>query len=270
MSWLKEGSLDHVFKRPGEMVPATIMALEAYGKPWDTAAAVARKALDISADCPEAWHVLGLASDSVEEALQCFRRGVAARETALSDKEWQEAEGDPWGCYPLRGWLRCVIGEANCLRKLGAPAAAEALRQYRALAAMQSKTHGWCSFINFNYHLPEVYLRAGDLDGFDALWAADKEITIERTVFMSTQVGLGYSCLPPTPGCGPLMPFQLAFLTHTTCLVLHVIMERPSVLLVQVAVKRSMHNLSPRQTGQVVILLWPRSGPDCPLIMAKV
>ena len=135
----------------------------------------------------------------------------------------KDMKGNAWEWIPARGYMRCLHGVANTLRKLHArsdprdnKAAEESLALYQQLQRLQSTRKGFSSYVNFAYHLPEAYLRCGDDPGFNALWANAK-LGADMCLYMSSQLGWVMSRVLQGPTPLPT-PFQhdLSPLIHHT------------------------------------------------------
>jgi tetratricopeptide (TPR) repeat protein len=93
---------------------------------------LARKALEISPDCTDAYVLLAQeAARSLPEALDLYRQGVEAGERALGKKAFKEDVGHFWGILETRPYMRARAGLAQCLWELGHQE--EAIQHYRAL-----------------------------------------------------------------------------------------------------------------------------------------
>jgi len=80
--------------------------------------ALARRALDISRDCADAYVLLAeevASSEAEQEAL--FTQGVAAGERALGKAAFEEDAGHFWGFHQTRPYMRARAGLAQCLRR---------------------------------------------------------------------------------------------------------------------------------------------------------
>lgn len=76
---------------------------------------LARKALQISEDCADAYMLLGDESAKNEaEATDWYEKGVAAGRRALGD-EFEEMVGHFWGMIETRPYMRCRLALANAL-----------------------------------------------------------------------------------------------------------------------------------------------------------
>jgi tetratricopeptide (TPR) repeat protein len=82
--------------------------------------ALAHKALAISPLCADAYVLLAQeAAKSAEEALDLFRKGVAAGEQALGPAGFSEYAGHFWGFLETRPYMRARAGLAAALDALG-------------------------------------------------------------------------------------------------------------------------------------------------------
>ncbi|MGO8989407.1 MAG: BTAD domain-containing putative transcriptional regulator [bacterium] len=82
--------------------------------------ALARKALEISPDCADAYALLAEeAASSLSEALDLYRQGVEAGERALGKEAFEEDVGQFWGILDTRPYMRARAGLAECLWAAG-------------------------------------------------------------------------------------------------------------------------------------------------------
>jgi len=98
-------------------------------------AALARKALAVSALCADAYVLLALNEARTAEAqLALYRQGVDAGEKALGERAFREDAGHFWGILETRPYMRARHGLANTLWKLGARD--EAIAHYEAMLTL--------------------------------------------------------------------------------------------------------------------------------------
>jgi len=84
------------------------------------AVALARKALEVSPDCADAYNLLAEETPkSLEEALELYRKGVEAGERALGKKAFKEDVGYFWGLLETRPYMRARAGLAQSLWEAG-------------------------------------------------------------------------------------------------------------------------------------------------------
>jgi tetratricopeptide (TPR) repeat protein len=95
---------------------------------------LARKALELSPDCADAYVLLGEACADLAQARDLYAQGVAAGERALGTAAFAEAAGPFWGDVGTRPYMRARFGLARCLDDLGERA--EAIAHYRALLGL--------------------------------------------------------------------------------------------------------------------------------------
>ena len=92
---------------------------------------LARRALELSADCADAYVVLAEESRSPDEARALYEKGVAAGERALGPQMFAEEAGHFWGMVTTRPYMRARFGLAQCLEALDRRD--EAIEHYREL-----------------------------------------------------------------------------------------------------------------------------------------
>jgi tetratricopeptide (TPR) repeat protein len=80
---------------------------------------LARKALDISPDCADAYVLLAELAESRKEALELYRRGVEAGERALGPDSFTREEGHFWLVLETRPYMRARLGLAELLWSSG-------------------------------------------------------------------------------------------------------------------------------------------------------
>ena len=77
---------------------------------------LARKALDLSPDCADAYVLLAEeTAQRAEEAAELYAKGVAAGERALGEKPFKEKVGHFWGIIETRPYMRARAGLAQAL-----------------------------------------------------------------------------------------------------------------------------------------------------------
>ncbi len=80
---------------------------------------MAQQALAISADCADAYVLLGEYADSPQAALEMYEQGVAAGRRALGEQAFEELKGHFWGCLETRPYMRARLALANVLLHFG-------------------------------------------------------------------------------------------------------------------------------------------------------
>jgi tetratricopeptide (TPR) repeat protein len=91
--------------------------------------ALARKALEISPDCADAYLILaGTEAASIEDVINLYRKGVEAGERAIGKKAFKNDVGHFWGLLETRPYMRARAGLAGYLRAEGKPE--EAVEHY--------------------------------------------------------------------------------------------------------------------------------------------
>ena len=91
--------------------------------------ALARKALEISPDCADAYLILAeTEAASIEDVIALYRKGVEAGERAIGKKAFKNDVGYFWGLLETRPYMRARAGLAECLRAEGKPE--EAVEHY--------------------------------------------------------------------------------------------------------------------------------------------
>ncbi|MFB3816864.1 MAG: tetratricopeptide repeat protein [Candidatus Methylomirabilales bacterium] len=80
---------------------------------------LARKALELSPDCADAYVVLAEQTADPQAARELYAKGVAAGERALGPKVFAESAGEFWGITSTRPYMRARLGLARCLEDAG-------------------------------------------------------------------------------------------------------------------------------------------------------
>ena len=92
---------------------------------------LARKALELSADCADAYVMLAEASYAPETARALYDQGVAAGERVLGPDVFAQEAGHFWGLVSTRPYMRARLGLAQSLEDLDRRE--EAIEHYREL-----------------------------------------------------------------------------------------------------------------------------------------
>jgi tetratricopeptide (TPR) repeat protein len=110
-------------KPPAPTTPverAQDLMYEAWSASGERRVALARKALEISADCADAYVLLAEeAATSPEQAKELYEQGVAAGERAFGPEFFRENAGHFWGILETRPYMRAREGLAHLLWGLG-------------------------------------------------------------------------------------------------------------------------------------------------------
>jgi tetratricopeptide (TPR) repeat protein len=146
------GSLEDVnraiaerFRGPLDAVPSTAAspleraqdlvyrAFEARGR---RRVQLARKALELSRDCADAWVILGEHATDLERARELYAEGVSAGERALGPQLFAHEARHFWGLVETRPYMRARFGLAQVLERLGRRD--EAMDHYRELLRLNA------------------------------------------------------------------------------------------------------------------------------------
>jgi tetratricopeptide (TPR) repeat protein len=92
---------------------------------------LARQALATSADCADAYVILAERSHSPDETARLYEQGVAAGERALGTARFETKDMPFWGDVSTRGYMRALLGLAQCRR--AEARLAEATAMYRRM-----------------------------------------------------------------------------------------------------------------------------------------
>jgi tetratricopeptide (TPR) repeat protein len=86
----------------------------------ERAIALAKKALEVSPDCADAYVLLAQeTAKSLAEEIDLYRKGVEAGERALGKEAFMEDVGHFWGILETRPYMRARAGLAECLWEAG-------------------------------------------------------------------------------------------------------------------------------------------------------
>ena len=80
---------------------------------------LARKALEISPDCADAYVLLAEHATNLDESMELYQQGVAAGERALGKEAFKEYAGEFWSLLETRPYMRARQGLAQCLWESG-------------------------------------------------------------------------------------------------------------------------------------------------------
>ena len=81
---------------------------------------LAKRALELSPDCADAWVLLAEDSaDTLERAAEFYQKGLEAGERALGEDEFTEFKGNFWSFLDTRPYMRARAGLAACLWDMG-------------------------------------------------------------------------------------------------------------------------------------------------------
>ena len=80
---------------------------------------LAKKALEVSKDCADAYVILAEHTSDVEKAYDLYLEGVLAGEQALGKEFFKKEAGRFWGLIETRPYMRTRLGLAQCLEAMG-------------------------------------------------------------------------------------------------------------------------------------------------------
>jgi tetratricopeptide (TPR) repeat protein len=118
---IRELDLDQIhWKARTPLDEAQNLMYDAWEADGDQRALLARKALTISPDCADAYSLLAdETAKSGKEALDLYRRALAAGERALGPDRFRDLTGEFWGALETRPYMRARHSLANLLWDLG-------------------------------------------------------------------------------------------------------------------------------------------------------
>jgi len=124
--------------------------------------ALAREALALSPLCSDAYFVLARETADANEALELYRRAVAAGEEVLGETAFQEDVGSFWGLIQTRPYMRARHALARALWRLGHRD--EAIGHYHEMLRLNPDDHQ-----GVRYLLIDALLELGRETDADAL-----------------------------------------------------------------------------------------------------
>jgi tetratricopeptide (TPR) repeat protein len=134
-------------------------AMDAHGR---RRSQLARKAIELSADCADAYVVLAEECADLDQARDLYLQGVAAGERALGPAVFAEQVGHFWADVRTRPYMRARFGAGRCLDDLGQRD--EAVTHYRELLRLNPGDNQ-----GVRYALLSALLLAGRDDEAEAL-----------------------------------------------------------------------------------------------------
>ena len=116
--------------------------------------ALARKALQLSPDCADAWNLLAEdAAENEEQALEFYRKGIEAGARALG-AVLKKDHGHLWGNVKARPYMRARKGEASILEELGRRE--EAGRAYYELLELNKNDNQGVRYVILAFHAEKL------------------------------------------------------------------------------------------------------------------
>jgi tetratricopeptide (TPR) repeat protein len=94
----------------------------------------ARAALEVSADCADAWVILAEEAPDATTALERYEQAVAAGVRAIGPDGFEAMAGGFWGHLETRPYMRARLGLARTLEAVGR--GADAVEHYRAMLGL--------------------------------------------------------------------------------------------------------------------------------------
>lgn len=131
---------------------------------------LARKALELCADCADAYVLLAEHRSDPQEARDLYAQGVAAGERALGAEAFKQDAGHFWGIIETRPYMRARLGLAQCCEQLGDLHAA--IGHYAALLRLNPRDNQ-----GVRYPLAACLLRGDELDRLGAVLREHDEDT---------------------------------------------------------------------------------------------
>jgi len=155
--------IGYTAKDGAKVFEATLEALRGYNyndSLSEKAVERANAALAIHPVCPEAYNVLAIrASTNYEEALEYFKKAEEQGTLVVNEKDLKKhlKSKNLFHVPCMRAYHRALFGCGNTLRKMGKYK--EALVYYEKLAELDQNSCSGGNYINFNAHVPELWLR---------------------------------------------------------------------------------------------------------------
>ncbi len=111
---------------------------------------LAKEALEISPDCADAYNLLAEEeAETLEEALEYYKKGLDAGRRALGEDAFKEYEGHFWGYTKTRPYMRSHAGCMECL--WGTGAREDALVQAREMLKLNPNDNQGIRYILAGY-----------------------------------------------------------------------------------------------------------------------
>jgi len=127
---------------------------------WDepskkTRIRMARRALEVSADCADAYVLLAeeAAASSVLEEKEFYEKGVQAGERAIGARGFQEDCGHFWAVIETRPYMRARAGLAGCLLLMGQRG--EAIRHFQDMLRLNPDDNQGLRYLLVNLLIEE-------------------------------------------------------------------------------------------------------------------
>jgi tetratricopeptide (TPR) repeat protein len=142
---------------------------------------LARKALELSADCADAYVVLAEESFAPETARNLYEQGVRAGERALGPDVFTRHAGRFWGVVGTRPYLRARYGLAQSLEDLGR--VDEAIQHYHEVLRLnvsdnQGVRYSLLSVLLDEGRAAEALMLIGRFDEESALWCYGRALAL--------------------------------------------------------------------------------------------
>jgi tetratricopeptide (TPR) repeat protein len=179
--------MEHIIGNVDTTTPlyqAQQIAYQAFGVPDPKERVrLAKKALDLSPDCADAYVLLAEHAQSRKETLDYFEKGVAAGERALGPDAFQEHLGHFWGVLATRPYMRAREGLAHALWVAGRHD--EAVSHLQDMLRLNPNDNqglrltlaSWLPYLNRDQELADLLSR---YDGVTATWTYTKALLAFR------------------------------------------------------------------------------------------
>jgi len=135
---------------------------EAWGSVGRRRRVLARKALEICADCADAYALLAEETGDAQRANDLYRQGMEAGKRALGSEVFEKERGRFWGILTTRPYMRACTGFADTLWVLGRRD--EAVAQYQEMLGLNPNDNQ-----GVRYFLAAYLLELGRNDELEAL-----------------------------------------------------------------------------------------------------
>ncbi|WP_245947629.1 tetratricopeptide repeat protein [Bacillus taeanensis] len=141
---------------------------EAYEAPETSQVELAKKALELYPNSPDAYILLGEHADSPSKALECYEKAVEAGEQDLGKTFFNENKGHFWGLIETRPYMRAKLMAAQALWNRGD--ITKALQHYQDMLELNPNDNQ-----GVRYLLLHAYLKLERADQAEALFAQYKD-----------------------------------------------------------------------------------------------
>lgn len=166
-------------KRKTNKDKAFDLIIEAEGAPSDRGTKLAQKALELDPECVDAYNYLANIADSLENAMQLFKKGMTIGRQALGEDYFAENTGYFWGLHETRPYMRAKEGYARTLAI--SERHSEAIAEYREMLVLNPADNQGIRFL-----LAPLLLQQNFLHEYNELFKNYKDDASTSSLFNRT------------------------------------------------------------------------------------